>query len=140
MTRNRKLPSNYFKLVNPIIIILHTAALGLLVVTYVDHKYITPQHLGPIAQYATLVATEYKFALKLGLLALVGVHIIEAMFAVYKCQKLRLRTTTTIAWTLQTLYMGLFSLRFLLWPQKPAPSTAAAAPKQTAKAKAKKQK
>ncbi|TOF78632.1 hypothetical protein CGJ15_26570, partial [Vibrio parahaemolyticus] len=76
MSRSKKIPSNYFKLVHPVIIILHTALLGFLLVTYFKPSIFASKHFGPIADYATLIGTEYKFPLKFGLLILLAVHIL----------------------------------------------------------------
>lgn len=50
-----------------------------------------------------------------------ALHLLEALVAVYKCQKLRLNLMPTVGWAFQTVLFGIFSLRMLLWPQKPAP-------------------
>ncbi|KAK4291713.1 hypothetical protein Pmani_025177 [Petrolisthes manimaculis] len=117
MAKARKVAANYFKIVNPIFMILTAAALAFLVVTYVDHKLIKPDLFGPIAGYAEIVS-QYRFYLKISLLAIAAMHLLEALVAVYKCYKYRLNTLTTIAWTIQTVLFGLFSLIILLWPSK----------------------
>lgn len=55
------------------------------------------------------------------ILVIAALHLLEALVAVYKCQKLRLNLMPTVGWVLQTVLFGIFSLRMLLWPQKPAP-------------------
>ncbi|XP_045614152.1 transmembrane protein 254 [Procambarus clarkii] len=139
MSKSKKVPSNYFHLVNPLIIIVHIALFGLLLITYFKPEFFATNDFGPLSEYAHLVGTQYKFYLKLGLLVVLAVHILETLCAVYKCQKLRLTISVTIAWALQTLCLGICSLRYLLWLQRPSPAPTPKTPKQT-KAKAKKQK
>lgn len=55
------------------------------------------------------------------LLGLAALHLLEALVAVYKCQKLRLNLVPTLGWALQTVLFGIFSLKMLIWPQKPTP-------------------
>lgn len=47
-----------------------------------------------------------------------AVHVGEMIAAVYYCQKLRLNNKVTVAWTVQTLLFGIFSLWYLIWPQR----------------------
>uniref|UniRef100_A0A0P4VPB3 Transmembrane protein n=2 Tax=Scylla TaxID=6760 RepID=A0A0P4VPB3_SCYOL len=122
MAKSKKVPASYFKVVNPLLMLPTLLLVALAVVTYFDHKYICAQYFGTVVSgYAELVATKYKLYLKLGLLGLAALHITEALVAVYKCQKLRLNLVPTLGWVLQTILLGFFSLKLLIWPHKPAP-------------------
>ena len=52
-----------------------------------------------------------------------AVHLVETACAVAVCRRHRLAAATTIAWVLQTLAVGMFSLRHLLWPVPPRART-----------------
>ncbi|KAG0715740.1 hypothetical protein GWK47_000115 [Chionoecetes opilio] len=122
MAKSRKVPASYFKVVHPLLVLPTLLLVALAGVTYFDHKYISSQYFGPVvAGYAELVATKYKLYLKLGLLGVAALHLLEALVAVYKCQKLRLNLVPTLGWVLQTTLLGFLSLKMLIWPQKPTP-------------------
>lgn len=52
------------------------------------------------------------------ILSTVAIHAFESILALYYCQKLRLDPGVTCCWMVQTLFMGIFSLRYLIWPQR----------------------
>lgn len=47
-----------------------------------------------------------------------AIHVTEALGAVYLCQRLKLNSTVTVAWTVQTFAFGIFSLWYLIYPKR----------------------
>ncbi|KAG7157957.1 transmembrane protein 254-like [Homarus americanus] len=123
MGKYKKLPDNYFKLVNPVIMALIGVGLYLMVMAWLDPKNISPLCFGRVAELATWLGTENNVLMKQLTLSTAAIHITEAMVAVYLCQKLKLNVTVTITWTVQTLVFGIFSLWYLIWPRREVKST-----------------
>ncbi|XP_068217933.1 uncharacterized protein [Palaemon carinicauda] len=118
MARYRKLPENYFKFVNPIIVSLIGVLMYLLLMAWLDPKNISSTYFGRVAEFATWIGTENNHLMKQIILVVLAVHICEAMVAVYLCYKRKLGPLAISAWTLQTLVCGIFSLYYLMWPTK----------------------
>ncbi|XP_066974643.1 uncharacterized protein [Macrobrachium rosenbergii] len=123
MARYRKVPENYFKFVNPIIVSLIGVGMYLLLMAWLDPRNISTTYFGRVAEFATWLGTENNHLMKQILLCLLAIHIIQALIGVYLCQKHRLGSLVTIAWTLQNLILGFPSLYYLIWPQKPRRSS-----------------
>ncbi|XP_071550767.1 uncharacterized protein [Panulirus ornatus] len=118
MGKYKKLPDSYFKFVHPVIISLVAVGIYLIVMAWLDPKNISPTYFGRVAEFATWVGTENNNIMKQLVLSTVAIHITKAMVAVYLCQKLKLNSAVTVAWTIQTLFLGIFSLWYLIWPQR----------------------
>ncbi|XP_045614153.1 transmembrane protein 254 [Procambarus clarkii] len=136
MGKYQKLPDNYFKFVNPVLMSLIGVVVYLMVMAWLDPDSISPTFFGRLAEFAMWLGTENNVLMRQLVLSLAAIHITEAIVAVYLCQKLRLTSTVTIAWSLQTLFFGIFSLWYLIWPQREIRDVT----KSSTKAKAKKDK
>ncbi|XP_066974645.1 uncharacterized protein [Macrobrachium rosenbergii] len=120
MARYRKVPENYFKFVNPIIVSLIGVGMYLLLMAWLDPRNISTTYFGRVAEFATWLGTENNHLMKQIFLVTLAVHISETMLAVYLCYKRKIGDWATIAWTIQTLVCGIFSLYLLMWPSKSA--------------------
>jgi len=118
MGKYKKLSPSYFKLVNPVIIALVGAGLYLTMMAWLDPKGISPTIFGRVAEFATWVGTENNNLMRQLALSTIAIHCFEAIVALYMCQKLDLTSTVTCCWMIQTLGLGMFSLRFLIWPRR----------------------
>ena len=49
-------------------------------------------------------------------LCVYAVHMSQALLCLYICHQLNLNLPTSVAWFVQTLGLGMFALRFLIWP------------------------
>ncbi|XP_063611028.1 uncharacterized protein LOC134784795 [Penaeus indicus] len=118
MGKYKKLSSSYFKLVNPLIVALVGAAMYLMVMAWLDPKGVSPVFFGRVAEFIAWVGTENNDLMKQLTLSTVAIHAFESILALYYCQRLKLDSGVTCCWMIQTLFMGIFSLRFLIWPQR----------------------
>ncbi|KAK8746620.1 hypothetical protein OTU49_017109, partial [Cherax quadricarinatus] len=85
---------------------------------WLDPKNISATYFGRIAELATWLGMENNVLMKQLVLSTAAIHITETLVAVYLCQKLNLNYSVTLAWSLQTLSFGIFSLWYLIWPQR----------------------
>ncbi|XP_069941972.1 transmembrane protein 254-like [Cherax quadricarinatus] len=118
MGKFKKLPDNYFKFVNPVLMSLIGVGIYLMVMAWLDPKNISATYFGRIAELATWLGMENNVLMKQLVLSTAAIHITETLVAVYLCQKLNLNYSVTLAWSLQTLSFGIFSLWYLIWPQR----------------------
>ncbi|XP_064087723.1 uncharacterized protein LOC135202311 isoform X2 [Macrobrachium nipponense] len=136
MAKYRKVPENYFKFVNPIIVSLIGVGMYLLLMAWLDPRNISTTYFGRVAEFATWLGTENNHLMKQIFLVTLAVHISETMLAVFLCYKRRIGSLATIAWTIQTLVCGIFSLYFLMWPSKsPKPAKKREQPNKSKKSK-----
>lgn len=118
MGKYKRLPENYFKLTNPVVISVVCVGLYLLLMAWLDPENISPTLFGRVADLATWLGLEYNNAIKQIFLSTVAIHVSETIASVYYCQKLKLNSTVTLAWMVQTLFLGMFSLWHLIWPKR----------------------
>ncbi|XP_042855934.1 uncharacterized protein LOC122242657 [Penaeus japonicus] len=118
MGKYKKLLPSYFKFVNPLIMAMVGAGMYLMVMAWLDPKGVSPMFFGRLAEFITWLGTEYNNLMKQLILSTVAIHAFESILALYYCQKLRLDPGVTCCWMVQTLFMGIFSLRYLIWPQR----------------------
>uniref|UniRef100_A0A0P4WLC3 Transmembrane protein 254 n=1 Tax=Scylla olivacea TaxID=85551 RepID=A0A0P4WLC3_SCYOL len=118
MGKYKRLPENYFKLTNPVVISVVCVGLYLLLMAWLDPENISPTFFGRVANLATWLGLEYNNAVKQIFLSTVAIHVGEMIASVYYCQKLKLNSTVTLAWMVQTLFLGMFSLWYLIWPKR----------------------
>lgn len=118
MGKYKRLPENYFRLTNPVVISLVCVGMYLLLMAWLDPESISPTLFGRVAEFATWLGLEYNNGIKQLVFSTVAIHVTEMVAAVYYCQKLRLNSTVTLAWMVQTLFLGIFSLWYLIWPER----------------------
>ncbi|KAK7080299.1 hypothetical protein SK128_016096 [Halocaridina rubra] len=116
MAKTKKLPANYFKFVNPLIMSVIAVGMYLLLMAWLDPKNISTTYFGRVAEYVTWLGTENNRLMKQIFLIASAVHLCEAMVAVYMCHKKGIGNWAMTAWALQTTLFGIFSLRYLIWP------------------------
>ncbi|CAL4160388.1 unnamed protein product, partial [Meganyctiphanes norvegica] len=116
MGKYRKLSSNYFVLVNPIIIFLVAVGMYLITMAWLSPDKIPTSLFGPAADLAIKLGKDFPNFTRQFVLCVYAIHFAEAAVCLYVCHQLKLNLPTTIAWFLQTLGLGMFALRFLIWP------------------------
>ncbi|XP_050703197.1 uncharacterized protein LOC126988810 [Eriocheir sinensis] len=118
MGKYKRLSEDYFRLTNPVVMSAVCVGVYLLTMAWLDPENISPTYFGRVADLATWIGTEYNNGCKQLLLSSVAIHVTEMIAALYYCDKLRLNRTVTIAWMVQTLFFGIFSLWYLIWPRR----------------------
>merc|ERR1712243_229538 len=73
---------------------------------------------GRVGDLAITTGKDYPDLARQLALGVYAIHLLEASICLYLCQQLKLKISTTIAWLIQTLFLGMLALRFLIWPRK----------------------
>ena len=111
-----KIPPYYFVLVDPIVILLVTIGLYLITMGWLAPNYISSNLFGTLADIIGMISKGFPGFMKNLVLCVYPIHISQALFCLYICHQLNLNLPTSVAWFVQTLGLGMFALRFLIWP------------------------
>ncbi|KAK7085494.1 hypothetical protein SK128_028226 [Halocaridina rubra] len=110
------IPSNYFVLTYPGKTIFLAMGETMMMTAWLWPQFPSPTYMGYLATFLTWVGTEYNFYVKWLFLIIMGIHVIETLFAFYYCYKLKLTSLTTLKWTTQVFIVGIISLNYLIKP------------------------
>ncbi|XP_076064952.1 uncharacterized protein LOC143038990 [Oratosquilla oratoria] len=111
------LSSTYFVLVNPFLIGFISVGLYLLMMAWQSPDNVSPVYFGKLAHFVTWLGKNYSGGVALICWLTIIVHCCEGLASLYYCCIYGLNPLVSAIWIVQTLVVGLFSLKYLIWPQ-----------------------
>ena len=79
--------------------------------------YIPSNFFGTLADIIGIIGKTFPGVMKNLVLCVYAIHLSQAVLCLYICHTLDLDPPTSFAWFVQTLGLGMFALRFLIWPR-----------------------
>nr|XP_045591055.1 transmembrane protein 254-like [Procambarus clarkii] len=117
----REMTPDYFILTPPPLTIFIASGLIMMGLTWQCPEVFEHPLLGPFGQLLAWLGAHHNALVRLVFVPTVVVHVLEVVWAVCVCRgRLGLTRCTTTCWALQISVVGIFSLRYLIWPLEDA--------------------